>query len=396
MSIDPTTSVFEKFGVRPVINACGIYTDLGGSVFSPRVWQAMQEINHSFVRMVDLLDRSGEMLASLLGAEGARVVPGASAAITLGTAACIAGRDGRAWEQLPDTSGLKNEVIIQKAHRYKYDRMVRIAGGRLVEVGSEDGTTLPELKQAFGSGTAMVLFPAHLERKPGTISLEEVISAARSQGVPVFVDAAYMNDPPSLMSSFLPRGADLVCFSAKYFWGPNSSGFVCGRRDLIEAVAGIDFTRYESGKYLTFGRPWKMDRHNIVATVVALEEWLAMDHEARWASYREKLAAMHSLLADIPWIRTELKYFTMDERLLDDPVNCMTVACPGGAAQIEQISADLLAGDPSIATVVLEDKLVVAVDTVLADQHLAIAERLLKILGSSRDLTATSLGDRTL
>src|SRR5229473_548570 len=199
-----TFPVFDKFRVRPVINACGIYTDLGGSVLSPRVWQAMYEVNHSFVRMVALLDRAGEMLASMLRAEAACVVPGASAAITLSTAACIAERDGNAWEQLPDTSGLKNEVIIQKAHRYKYDRMA------------------------------------------GTPSLEEVSRIARNHGVPVLVDAAYMNDPPSLMKSFLPRGADLVCFSAKYFWGPNSSGFVCGRRDLIEAVAGIDFTRYES------------------------------------------------------------------------------------------------------------------------------------------------------
>ncbi len=379
MPIAQKPLVFEKFSVPPVINACGIYTDLGGSVFSPHVWQAMQEINQSFVRMVDLLDRSGEMLASLLGAEAARVVPGASAAITLGTAACIAGRDGHAWEQLPETSGLKNEIIIQKAHRYKYDRMVRIAGGRLVEVGSGNGTSLLELNRAFGSQTAMVLFPGHLERKPGTISLQEVSSVAHGHGVPVFVDAAYMNDPPSLMSSFRPRGADLVCFSAKYFWGPNSSGFICGRRDLIDAVAGIDFTRYESGKYLTFGRPWKMDRHSIVATVLALEDWIAMDHEARWASYREKVAAMRSLLADIPDVRTEQKYFTMDERLLDDPVNCMTVQCPGGAALVEQVSADLLAGNPSIATGVLDDKLVIAVDTLLADQHLAIAGSLRRI-----------------
>jgi D-glucosaminate-6-phosphate ammonia-lyase len=375
-----TPDVFATFKARPLINACGIYTDLGGSVLSPRVWQAMQEINHSFVRMVDLLDRSGEMLASLVGTEAARVVPGASAAITLGTAACMAGRDGHAWEQLPDVTGLKSEVIIQKAHRYKYDRMVRIAGGRLVEVGSERGATLPQLEQALGPQTAMVLFPAHLAGKAGTLSLEELSRAARRHGVPVLADAAYLNYPTAVMSSFVPGGADLVCFSAKYFWGPNSSGFLCGRRDLIEAVAGIDFTRYESGKYLTFGRPWKMDRHTIVATVVALEEWLAMDHEARWTGYREKVAAMRSLLSVVPGICTEPKYFTMDERLLDDPVNCMTIACPGGGAQVEKISADLLAGDPSIATVVLEDKLVVAVDTVLRDQHLAVAERLRQIL----------------
>ncbi|MGA3088991.1 MAG: aminotransferase class V-fold PLP-dependent enzyme [Terriglobales bacterium] len=377
----PQPPVFKNLGVRPLINACGIYTDLGGSVLSPRVWQAMENINHSFVRMVDLLERSGEMVASLLGADAARILPGASAAITLGTAACIAGGDGETWERLPDTSGLKNEVIIQKAQRYKYDRMVRIAGGRLVEAGSAEGTTWSELEQALGPKTAMVLFPAHLERRSGTISLEGLSSIAHAHGIPVFADAAYLNDPPSLMSSFLPRGADLVCFSAKYFWGPNASGFVCGRRDLIKAVAGIDFTGYESGKYLTFGRPWKMDRHSIVATVVALQEWLALDHAARWASYRDKVAAMRNLLADLPGVRTEPKYFTMDERLVDDAVNCMTVQCPGGAARVEQVSADLLAGDPSIATVVLEDRLVVAVDTVLADQHLAIAKRLRTILG---------------
>ncbi len=121
-------------------------------------------------------------------------------------------------------------------------------------------------------------------------------ASARNHGVPVLVDAAYLNDPPSIMSTFIPRGADLVCFSAKYFWGPNSSGFICGRRDLIDAVAGIDFTRYESGKYLTFGRPWKMDRQIIVATVLALKEWLEMDHKARWESYREKVAAMRRVL----------------------------------------------------------------------------------------------------
>src|SRR5215472_8470537 len=96
-TLECTNSTFTKFQVRPVINACGIYTDLGGTVFSPRAWQHMQEINTSFVRMTELLDRSGEIIASLVGTEAARITGGASAAITLGTAACIAGNDGRAW-----------------------------------------------------------------------------------------------------------------------------------------------------------------------------------------------------------------------------------------------------------------------------------------------------------
>ena len=147
---------FAKFKVRPVINACGIYTDLGGSVPSPAVWHAMEEINRSFVRMVELLDRSGEMIASMLGAEAARVVPGASAAITLGTAACIAGRDGNAWEQLPDTSGLKNQVIILEgaslqvrshgAHRG------RTVGRDRVRKGNHSGGTGASLHSANRDG----------------------------------------------------------------------------------------------------------------------------------------------------------------------------------------------------------------------------------------------------
>lgn len=373
-------SVFQKFGVRPVINACGIYTDLGGTVFSPSVWRAMEEINQSFVRMVDLLDRSGEMIAKMIGSDAARVVPGASAAITLGTAACIAGKDGKAWEQLPDSSGLKSEVVMQKAHRYKYDRMVRIAGGRLIEVGTSHGTSIAEFQKAFNSETAMVIFPAHLESRPGTLSLRSVSAIAKERGVPLLVDAAYMNDPTSIMHSYIEAGADLVCFSAKYFWGPNSGGIICGRRDLIDAVAGIDFTRYESGQYLTFGRPFKMDRHTIVATVVALQEWLVMDHRARWSVYGERVAAMRERLSGLPAIHTEAKYFTMDERLLDNPVSCMTVEFPGGASEAEDVSTQLLIGDPCIATVVVDGRLVVAVDTLLDQQHLEIAARLQEIL----------------
>jgi L-seryl-tRNA(Ser) seleniumtransferase len=377
-----TTSAptFEHFGVRPVINACGIYTDLGGTVFSPRVWQAMQEINQGFVRMVDLLDRSGEMLAALVGAEAARVVPGASAAITLGTAACIAGKDGHSWEQLPDTTGLKSEVLIQKAHRYKYDRMVRIAGGRLIEVGTTFATTAAGLEKAISARTAAIMFPAHLDGRPGTLTLRDLSAIARRHAVPLLVDAAYMNYPTSIMHAYLDAGADLLCFSAKYFWGPNSGGFICGRRDLIEAVAGIDFTRYESGKYLTFGRPFKLDRHTIVGTVAALEEWFAMDHAARWVSYKEKVAAMREQLSDVKDIKTAARYFTMDERLVDEPVSCMTVGFQGGAPEAERVNTELLNGNPSIATVVLDDKLVVAVDTLLDHQHEQIAARLRELL----------------
>lgn len=375
-----TNSTFETFGVQPVINACGIYTDLGGSVLSPAVWKAMQEINSSFVRMVDLLDRCGEMLAQLLGAEAARVVPGASAALTLGTAACMSGMNGDAWEQLPDTTGLPNEVIIQTPHRYKYDRMVRIAGGKLITAGTPNSVSVNQVDEAFSSKTAMVLFPAHLDGKPGTLRLRELSHIAKGHGVPLFVDAAYMNYPTSIMHGYLEAGADLVCFSAKYFWGPNSGGVICGRRDLIEAVAGVDFTRYESGPYLTFGRPFKLDRHTVIATVAALQEWFALDHSERWSAYEEKVKIMRCLLSEIPAIKTDAKSFTMDERLIDEPVNCMTVEFPHSSSKAEQACSQLLNGSPSIATMVVDRKLVVAVETLVEGQHIIITERLKQIL----------------
>jgi hypothetical protein len=287
------TTTFQRFGVRPVINACGIYTDLGGTVFSPRVWQAMQEINTHFVRMVDLLDRSGEILAKLVGAQAARVVPGASAAITLGTAACIAGKDGHAWEQLPDTTGLKNEVLIQKAHRYKYDRMVRIAGGRLIEVGTTLSTTAADLEKACTPRTAMIMFPAHLDGRTGTLPLVEV-----SHRPP----ACY---PPARRRLRLPHhhlhgcpSRCRLCFGAKYFW------------DRPPAVSRTP--RFiEAGRHRFHSLRIRASPSDALQTPIAIPSsnrhlskngspWITM----RWSSYAAKVASMRDQLADLKHIKT--------------------------------------------------------------------------------------------
>ena len=120
----PQPSIFHRLGVKPVINACGIYTDLGGSILSPQVWAAMTEVNASFVSLPDLLDRTGELIARLVGAQAARVTPGAAAAIALGVGACMTGGDGEKMERLPDTSGMSGEVVLQRNQRlrWKYTR----------------------------------------------------------------------------------------------------------------------------------------------------------------------------------------------------------------------------------------------------------------------------------
>jgi L-seryl-tRNA(Ser) seleniumtransferase len=374
-------SIFERLGVARVINACGVYTDLGGSVPSPGVRAAMDEVGRYYVSMPELLDSTGKMLADLVGAEAARVTTGAAAAIALGVAACMTGVDGELWERLPNAEGMKNEVLVQHRHHFKYDRCARIPGATVRRVGTSEGTTEEHLHAAIGERTAAILFPAHLGGRPNTVPLARVSSISRERGVPLIVDAAYQNYPTSIMSTFTRDGADLVCFSAKYYGGPNSGGFICGRRDLIDAIAGLDFTRYESGAYRTFGRPFKLDRQTVVGVVVALQEWLSMDHAARWAGYDCKVRAIFGRVAGAEGISARPMCFTMEENLVPEPVNCLAITFKPGCRKSARSVADALAaGDPSVRTVELGDVLVVAVDTVLDGQEVVIGERLRQAL----------------
>ena len=371
-----TRTIFEHLGVPPVINATGIYTDLGGSRLSPSIWTAMAESNDSFIDMVQLLDRTGETIAGMLGVEAARITPGASAAIALGIGACLTGDDRWKMERLPETSGMPNEVILQRGHRYKYDRCALLPGARIVEVGSESGTRREEIEQAIGPNTVALFLPAHLDGHNGTVPLADLAAIGHTHGVPTFVDAAYMNYPVEIMGSFNARGADLVCFSAKYFGGPNGGGLVCGREDLIAAVAAIDFTRHESGPYRRFGRAFKMDRQVVVATVLALQEWFAMDHEARWQGYRRQVEMLCNELAAIPGTTLRPMCFTMDERLIPDPVNCLVVDfAPTAARSAAQVSDDLASGNPSIRCIIEGIALVIVVETVQDGEEMVIAER---------------------
>jgi L-seryl-tRNA(Ser) seleniumtransferase len=348
-------SVYDLLGARRVVNAAGIYTDLGGSVLSPAVRAAVHEVNGSFASMTELLERSGERIAELLGVPAARVVPGASAGIALSVGACMTRADGPKMEQLPDTTGMRSAVLMQPGHHYKYDRCARMTGARILEgdLSSFDGV-------------ACVLHPAHLDDR--ALPLREVAERAHAHGVPVVVDAAYMSYPVDLIASYGEQGADLVCFSAKYFWGPNAGGFVYGTRELIDAVAQIDFTRFESGPHLIFGRAFKLDRSAVVGTVLALEEWLQMDHDARWHSYRDRAERLAAELGG------GVAQFTLDERLVPEPVNSFYVEGPPELADV------LAAGNPRIVCVPMEGKLVFCLETVDEADEPLLLERIRGVL----------------
>jgi len=376
-------TIFDHLGVKPVINCCGVYTDFGGSRLSPTVWAAMHEMNMDYAKLPEMFDATGQRIANLLGAEAALVTPGAAAAIMLGTAACMAGMDGAVSARLPDVTGVKNEVLIQAGHRYKYDRQVTLPGARLVEVGSENGTRADQVESAITTDTAMFIYPAHLEGKPGTLTIDDVAGVCRSHGVPLFVDAAYMCYPTDLFTDYVNRGADLVAVSSKYFSGPNAGGFIMGKKSLIDAVTNVYFTRYESGNVLKYGRPLKMDRQIVTAVVLALEEWLETDHEKRLQEHADHANALKNALEGIPGLTLRPMYFTLDERLIPAPVNCLVVGfqddCALSAGYLEE---KLSEGDRIVAAITDGDDLIFALDVVTAEEVTYVGERINQIAQS--------------
>lgn len=361
----PALSTSALLAVRPVINARGIYTDLGGTRLSPAVWARMTDANHVFVPMPDLLDAAGSRLADLLGAEAGTVTCGAAAAIALMVGAAMTRGDGAAGERLPDATGLRDEVVLQGSHRCRYDRQIRLTGARLVV--AEDG---PAMARAIGPRTAAVYVPAHRDGAPGTLPVAEVVTLAHRTGVPVLVDAAWLCWPLDALPRLVATGADVVCASAKYFGGPNAGGFIVGTRAMVSAVRAIDFTDYESGPHRAFGRPFKLDRHTVVGVVAAFEEWLAMDHGERWASCARRATALCAALAGETRIRAYPAGFTADERLVSDPVNAVVVEPDAQSPPAARLAARLAEGSPRVLCLVDNGRLVFDLE-VIAEEELA-------------------------
>ena len=223
-----------RLGVRPVIHGSGTTTRYGGSLLRPEVLEAMREASQALVNLDELNEAAGAAIARMLGAEAAFVTAGASSGLILQAAACIAGDDPAKITRLPDTRGMRNEIVIQRAHRFAYDQAYRVAGGVLVEIGLARRTQPFELEDAITERTAAV---AHLispfTSPPGILPLDQVVAIAHRRGVPVIVDAASMLPPRENLTKFLRLGADLVSFSGgKGIRGPQSTGILAGRRDL--------------------------------------------------------------------------------------------------------------------------------------------------------------------
>jgi len=376
MHTTDTRSVYEELGVKRVINAIGSVTLLGGSMLTPKVQAAMVAANTSFVDMEELLDKSGKAIANLLGAEAAYVTSGCFAALVLSAAAIMTGKDPEKIARLPDTTGMKSEFLIQKRMRYHYDRCVTVPGGRLIEVGDDRGTSTRQLEAAIGPQTAGILYLARAEGSEGILTIPEVVNIARKKGVPLLVDAAAEVYPLERMTSLPRSGADLVCFGAKYFGSTNSSGLLCGRRDLVEAAVLNGFIAYEAKGNRCLGRGYKVDRQEVIATLVALQEWLTMDHEEQFRLQKQRLQVISEGLAGLPHVKAEELW----ER--QGPWMRLRIALDEAALgkTATSVGQELKEGDPSIWVRVEGNTLFIAAHTLSDGEEKVIAERLRALL----------------
>ncbi|OUC06080.1 hypothetical protein RY27_23250 [Litorilinea aerophila] len=367
-------SIYEELGIRPIINASATLTRLGGSLMPPEVIEAMVEASRHFVDLDELQRRVGEELARLTHNEAAYVSAGAAAGLVLATAACITGTDPAAIRQLPDLTGLKNEVIVHKSHRNGYDHAVRQVGVKLVEIGYATGTAPWELERAINERTAAVFWFQGAMTGRGDLPLETVIEIASARGVPVVVDAAAQLPPVENLWRFTQMGAALaICSGGKDLRGPQSAGLVVGRKDLIEAI------RLNGNPNHSIGRPMKVGKEEMVGLLAAVKRYLALDHEARASQDEEVVAGWCAALNQIPGVKAERSF----PNEAGQPLPRARVTFD--AAQIglsrDEVVARLAQGTPSIAVALAGADGIYLNPMTLADgEEQVVLDRLLAVL----------------
>jgi len=287
---------YAKLGVTKIVNAAGTYTALTASIMPPSVQAAVAEAAKHPVRLAELQQKAGEYIARRLKCEAALVSAGAASALTLGTAACMTVGNQKAVSQLPlDVSALKNEVIIQKGHRYGYDHAIKNCGTQFVEVESLD-----QYEQAFTPRTVMCHFFNAAEQ--GQISREKWIEVAHRHGVPCFNDAAADVPPISNLWNYTQMGFDLVTFSGgKGLRGPQNAGLLLGRKDLIEAASWSNSPHDE-----TVGRGMKVAKEQIIGMVAAVDWYLSQTEESMQAEFRRRAERIAAALKDVPTLTHEI------------------------------------------------------------------------------------------
>lgn len=321
--------ILSHLGVPRRINVAGTLTRLGGSLMEPEVLQAMAQAAQASVDIAGMQSAASGVIARVTGAQAGIVTSGASAGLTLATAACLAGWDIRRMAALPDTRGMPHQVLMARTHRNSYDHAIRLAGAQIVDIGHNDrgtgagirGLEPWEIDAAVNEQTAAMVFVATAQTAD---DLPAVLDRMHGHGLPVIVDAAAQLPPRANLRRFIADGADLVVFSGgKAIGGPQSSGILAGRRDLVGSAllqmmdmdvspqtwspaALIDRSALQGIPHHGIGRGFKVGKEEIAGLVCALERFVARDEAAHAQALTARLQAMADALAGVAGLSTRL------------------------------------------------------------------------------------------
>ncbi|HZM02419.1 MAG TPA: aminotransferase class V-fold PLP-dependent enzyme [Candidatus Saccharimonadales bacterium] len=327
--------IYEKLGVRKFINARGTQTRFGGAIMLPAVVDAMVAASKSSVYLAELQDVIGARIAAMTQNEAAIVTCGAAAGIVLAVSACMTGDDRNKMASVPDTRGMKNEVIVQRHMRFDEDCVLKQAGARIIEITGAGSLGEVELAAAIGPGTAAIFTTPWTGSN--TIPLHSVVRLARQRNIPVIVDAAAELPPSENLWKFTKEaGADLAIFSGgKGLRGPQSSGLVVGTRQIIEAM------KMQASPHCYIGRPMKVGKEEMVGLYMAVECLLASPDQERNDLFAKRMLHIETHLR--PFRFLEFKHEGSKLIITWDEAACATTA--------EEVAVRMRYGKPGIECV---------------------------------------------
>jgi L-seryl-tRNA(Ser) seleniumtransferase len=362
--------IYTRMGVRTIINGRGATTAVGGTLMPPQVLAAMAEAAQAFVVIDELNAAVGEKIAAITGADAGYVTSGSAAGMALAAAACIAGTDPERIQRLPESDGWANEIIIHRAHRINYDQMFRVSGARLVEIGYPAGTAAWELERALADRTAAVAWIDSRNTGTGALPFPTEVDLAHARGIPVIVDAASTLPPVDHLRRWIRWGADLVIYSGgKGLRGPQDSGLLAGRRDLIAAA------KANGSPHAGVGRGMKVSKEAMAGLWAAIDLFLETDHEVEYRQHAAEAEALVAGLASRSDVRCEIeadwdawpapivRLFPIDESWTPDAV-----------------SSALMVGNPAISVFSEHGGLMISTHCLLPGDADIIVERLSNVL----------------
>src|SRR5437667_6316308 len=361
------SSLYASLGVKPVINGVGVVTVLGGSIMPPEVIRAMEEASRYFIPLPELQKKVGVRIAELLKVPAAMVTCGAASAIAVGTAACLSQGDPAKLRQLPNRQGIRFEVIQQKSHRSGYEHQMELCGAKIVTV-----ETRKELEGAINEKTGMMFF-LNKGEPDGEIKSGEFVKIGKDRGVPTMNDAASDATPKENLWKYTGQGFDLVIFSGgKALRGPQSSGLLLGRKDLIEASFPA------MSPFGGIGRGMKVGKEELCGLLAAVERYLKVDHQAEMRELEARVASIRAALKRIAGVETDRHV-----PVIANEVPHVTVQWDESAKGLtsQQVSEKLMAGDPPIhGQRPGQGQLLISVWMMRGDEHKLVGRRLREIL----------------